>query len=164
MVSPLRQYALGELVEAIQLSGKLGHPHRTQFSGQFYELITDLEQSDSWNPVMQILMDTADLVVKDCGKIELGKPEQAVVMMVELTEVSEKDRKIYLEVHPKQGQIYLPDNLKLMLLNEAGETLMDVEAGSDNKTIPLDFEGEIGDLFSVKLVLGDVIITENFII
>lgn len=35
----LRQYALGELVEAIQLSGKLGHPHRTQFSGQFYELL-----------------------------------------------------------------------------------------------------------------------------
>jgi len=35
----LRQYTLGELVEAIQLSGKLGHPHRTQFSGQFYELL-----------------------------------------------------------------------------------------------------------------------------
>ncbi len=37
--SELRQYALGELVEAIRLSGKLGHPHRTRFSPQFYNLI-----------------------------------------------------------------------------------------------------------------------------
>lgn len=248
---------------------------------------TNLEQSDSWNPAMQILMDTADLVVKDCGKfecrpvlpnaefvcvppevwqerigyfavqlsqslreatilgfveqvtsseiplteirslqelprylnknrsvltlsqwfegifeaswqalealldtqsielalsyrsyrsyrnappiarcklIELGTPEQAVVMMLELTEVSEKDREIYLDVHPKQGQIYLPDNLKLMLVNEDGETLIDVPPGSENKTMPLDFEGEIGDRFSIKLALGDVILTENFIV
>ncbi|MFB8792149.1 MAG: DUF1822 family protein [Potamolinea sp.] len=97
-------------------------------------------------------------------ELELGKPEQAVVMMVELTEVSEQDREIYLDVHPKQGQIYLPDNLKLMLVNEDGETLIDVPPGSENKTMPLDFEGEVGDRFSVKLVLGDVILTENFIV
>jgi DNA-directed RNA polymerase specialized sigma24 family protein len=35
----LRQHALGELVEAIRLSGKLGHPHRTRFSPQFYDLL-----------------------------------------------------------------------------------------------------------------------------
>lgn len=31
---------------------------------------TDIIAGDSWNPVMQTLMDTADLVVKDRGKIE----------------------------------------------------------------------------------------------
>lgn len=35
----LRQYALGELVEAIRLSGKLCHPHRVRFSSQFYDLL-----------------------------------------------------------------------------------------------------------------------------
>lgn len=35
----LRQYALGELIEAIRLSGKLIRPHRTKFSPQFYELL-----------------------------------------------------------------------------------------------------------------------------
>lgn len=35
----LRQYALGELIEAIRLSGKLIRPHRTRFSPQFYELL-----------------------------------------------------------------------------------------------------------------------------
>jgi hypothetical protein len=35
----LRQYALGELIEAIRRSGKLAHPHRERFSPQFYDLI-----------------------------------------------------------------------------------------------------------------------------
>lgn len=35
----LRQHALGELVEAIRLSGKLSRPHRTRFSPQFYDLL-----------------------------------------------------------------------------------------------------------------------------
>ncbi len=38
-LTELRQYALGELVEAIRLSGKLAHPHRQRFSPQFYDLI-----------------------------------------------------------------------------------------------------------------------------
>jgi DNA-directed RNA polymerase specialized sigma24 family protein len=37
----LRQYALGELVEAIRLSGKLCRPHRASFSPQFYNLLYD---------------------------------------------------------------------------------------------------------------------------
>jgi DNA-directed RNA polymerase specialized sigma24 family protein len=37
----LRQYALGELVEAIRLSGRLCHPHRKNFSPQFYDLLYD---------------------------------------------------------------------------------------------------------------------------
>lgn len=37
----LRQYALGELVEAIRLSGRLCHPHRKNFSSQFYDLLYD---------------------------------------------------------------------------------------------------------------------------
>ncbi|PSB41689.1 hypothetical protein C7B80_29870 [Cyanosarcina cf. burmensis CCALA 770] len=37
----LRQYALGELVEAIRLSGRLCHPHRGSFSPQLYDLLYD---------------------------------------------------------------------------------------------------------------------------
>lgn len=37
----LRQHALGELVEAIRLSGKLCRPYQASFSPQFYELLYD---------------------------------------------------------------------------------------------------------------------------
>lgn len=35
----LRQHALGQLVEAIQLSGRLCHPRQASFSPQFYDLL-----------------------------------------------------------------------------------------------------------------------------
>jgi hypothetical protein len=35
----LRQYAVRELIEAIVLSDKIFRPHKTKFSGQFYELL-----------------------------------------------------------------------------------------------------------------------------
>jgi Protein of unknown function (DUF1822) len=31
---------------------------------------TDLQRSDSWHPTMQALMDVADLIVRNCGKLE----------------------------------------------------------------------------------------------
>jgi hypothetical protein len=241
---------------------------------------TNWEQSDSWNPAMQMLMDTADLVVKDCGKLEcrpvlpnaefvcippevwqeiigyvavqlsqslreatllgfvkkttkselpltelrslqdlpvyltknravvnlsqwlegifeagwqavesfldtqttelvfryrnrryrrcklikLGNPEQAVLMIVEISELSEQDRKIRLELLPTKGQTYLPANLNLMLLNEEGEAIGNVMGGSDDSIIEWPIDGEVGDRFGVQLALGDVSVTENFII
>ncbi|MGB7442753.1 MAG: DUF1822 family protein [Coleofasciculaceae cyanobacterium] len=96
--------------------------------------------------------------------IELGELNQSVVMIVMLTGESEHDREIGVEVQPPKSQIYLPANLQLMLLNEEGEVVMDVQAGSDNKKIQLEFEGETGDCFSVKVALGNVSVTENFVI
>ena len=102
--------------------------------------------------------------VKRCKLIELGTPEQAVAMIVALTGESEQDMDISVKVQPSNGQTYLPLNLQLMVLNEDGEAVMDVHAGSDNQTIQLEFGGEAGDRFGVKLALGDVSVTENFII
>ncbi|MEH1797284.1 hypothetical protein [Nostoc sp.] len=36
-----RQYALGELLEAIRLSGKLSHPYQSKFNSEFYKLLYD---------------------------------------------------------------------------------------------------------------------------
>lgn len=62
----LRQYALGELVEAIRLSGKLGHPHRTRFSPQFYNLIYE----EAVNKALTYV----------CRKIDKYKPERGQLM------------------------------------------------------------------------------------
>ena len=64
--SELRQYALGELVEAIRLSGKLGHPHRTRFSPQFYNLIYE----EAVNKTLTYV----------CRKIENYNPERGQLM------------------------------------------------------------------------------------
>lgn len=64
--SELRQYALGELVEAIRLSGKLGHPHRTRFSHQFYDLIYE----EAVNKTLTYV----------CRKIDKYNPERGQLM------------------------------------------------------------------------------------
>jgi hypothetical protein len=102
--------------------------------------------------------------VERCKLIEFGVPEQAVTLIVSLAEQSEQDMDISVEVLPTSGQTYLPSNLKVMVLNEDGEAVMDIQAGRDNKTIQLEFGGEVGDRFGVKLALGDSSVTENFVI
>jgi hypothetical protein len=102
--------------------------------------------------------------VRRCKLIELGTPGQAVAMIVALTGESEQEIDISVEVQPPKGQTYLPSNLQLMVLDEDGEAVIDAHARSDNKNIQLEFGGEPGDRFSVKVALGNVSVTENFVI
>ncbi|NJM72071.1 MAG: DUF1822 family protein [Scytonema sp. RU_4_4] len=104
------------------------------------------------------------LEMKRCKLISLGTPNQAVAMIVAISQASEVEIDISVEVQPPQGYTYLPSNLQLMLLDENGEAVINTHLRSDNQSIQLEFRGESGDRFSVKVALGDVSITENFII
>lgn len=107
---------------------------------------------------------SASLDVKRCKQIELATADHSVALIVTLTGASKQDMDISVEVQPTNGQTYLPANLQLMVLNEDGEAVMHVHAGSDNQTIQLEFGGEAGDRFGVKVALGEVSVTENFMI
>lgn len=102
--------------------------------------------------------------VTRCKLIELGNPEQAVVLMVAINQEYQQEMDISIEVQPPKDQTCLPANLQLMVLDEAGETVIDARAKNDNPRIQLTLSGESGEGFSVKLVLGDVSVTENFLI
>lgn len=104
---------------------------------------------------------------KSRGKvIELGKEmtAQAVVIVVTLTLVNSQSMKIIVEVYPTSGQTYLPPNLQLSVLDFEGAAVMEAQARSTNKNIQLQFSGEPGERFSVKVVLGDVSVIEDFVI
>ncbi|MBD2430030.1 MULTISPECIES: DUF1822 family protein [Fischerella] len=103
------------------------------------------------------------LVVRRCKVIELGS-SQSVVLIVAISQQSEQEVDISVEAQPAQGQIYLPSNLQLMLVDEDGEVIIDTHAKSDNKSIQLEFTGETQDCFSIKIAVGNVSVTENFVI
>jgi hypothetical protein len=94
----------------------------------------------------------------------LGTPGQSVAVIVAIAGESEQEMDISVEVQPPKGQTYLPSNLQLMVLDEDGEAVIDAHARNDNKNIQLEFGGEPGDRFSVKVALGDVSVTENFVV
>ncbi|MEH2461703.1 DUF1822 family protein [Nostoc sp.] len=98
--------------------------------------------------------------------IELGKVlrEQAVVLVISLPPNNEQEMDIIVEVYPTNGQHYLPPNLHLIVLDSEGASVMEAQTRNSNKNIQLEFSCEVGERFSVKLVLGDISITENFAI
>ncbi len=88
----------------------------------------------------------------------------SVALTVELRPESEQKTNIVLQVHPTGSQIYLPPLLQLIVIDESQETFLEAQARSTDNYIQLQFRGEPRERFSVKIALGDVSITENFVI
>jgi hypothetical protein len=89
---------------------------------------------------------------------------QSVILVVALTPENDKEMDISVEVRSTSGQTYLPPNLQLMVLDEEGAVLMEAQTRSANNFIQLQFSGAPGERFSAKLALGDVSVSENFVI
>jgi hypothetical protein len=70
---------------------------------------------------------------------------------------------IWLEVYPTPEQSHLPPDLQVMVLDDDGVAVMQACARS-TKNIQLNFSGEPGERFGIKIVLGNTSITEAFII
>ncbi len=104
--------------------------------------------------------------VERAKQIDLGSQimAQSVVLVVVLTKQTSPEIKIVVEVHPANGQTYLPPHLLLTVLDSEGASVMEARASCANKNIQLRFSGIPEETFSVKVALGDVSITENFVI
>ncbi len=98
------------------------------------------------------------------GKLfDLERVGEKVALFVGLIPSADSEMDILVEVHPTGSQIYLPQDLQLMVLDDKGEAVMQAQARS-TKNIQFRFSGELGESFSVKIALGDVNITEAFLI
>lgn len=92
--------------------------------------------------------------------IQLGG--HPVALIVELIPESEQKTNILLQVHPTGSQTYLPPLLQLIVLDESKATFLEAQARSADNYIQLEFSGELGERFSVKVALGDASIMEDF--
>lgn len=99
----------------------------------------------------------------DLGRQLMGNP---VELITTLTPGKDEEIKICLRVYPTGRQFYLPRNLQLIVLDETGATCPELQrqAKKTDNCLELNLSGQPGEQFSVKLALGDVSITENFVI
>ena len=105
--------------------------------------------------------------IKRAKLIDLGMQlgEQAVVLPIAVTLNGDKTVNVLVQVYPGQEQTYLPANLKLMMLSETGETLQEVCSRDQDNYIQLrHFKGQAGDRFSIQVALGNVSVTEDFVL
>lgn len=105
----------------------------------------------------------SDIRVERIKTFNLEPTGEQIGLLVRLQPRTEVDMGIGVELYPTNQQVYLPHNLQLMLLDESGKTVMQAEARS-SKNIQLKLSGESGEVFSVKVALGDTNIVETFVI
>lgn len=70
---------------------------------------------------------------------------------------------ICLQVHPTQ-QSYLPANLRLTVLDDAGSSFLEAQSRGADNYIQLQFSGMPGERFGVQVAIGDANVVEQFVI
>jgi hypothetical protein len=100
--------------------------------------------------------------IKRVKAIDIGS--KTVALAVAFLPKTDGDVSVLLQVYPTGNDDRLPPDLKLILLDDAGEILREVAARRVDVYIQLKFSCEIGERFSVKLALNDANFSENFTI
>ncbi len=127
----------------------------------------------SWQPISEILAPkTPQLAFRYRNGVTRGKlidmgielPGQSLALVVTLTPKNSVEIQLKLQMYPSGEQAYLPNNLIVKVLDEKGITVMETRAGRGSTHVTLEFNVQIGERFSVNLELGDINITEKFVI
>lgn len=88
----------------------------------------------------------------------------SVALIVEIRPESAEKTGLLLQLHPHSKQTYLPPQLQLTVIDETGATFLEAEARSADNYIQLQFSGRPRERFGVKVTLGEISLTENFVI
>jgi hypothetical protein len=119
--------------------------------------VESLQKLDFENPAAGIRR----VKLIDLGMDIAGK---AVALAVALLQKVDGDVSVLLQVYPTENNNYLPQDLKLILLDDSGEVLREVIARRTDVYIKLKFSCEIGEKFSLQLTLDDASYREYFVI
>ncbi|WP_199314358.1 DUF1822 family protein [Planktothrix sp. FACHB-1365] len=104
--------------------------------------------------------------IKTAKLLDLGMELKgiAVILLVGITLETEKKVAIRVQLHPADGETYLPPYLKLSLLSEEEAILQEVQSRSHDNYIQLKrFKSPAGKSFSIQLSFGNANIKENFV-
>jgi hypothetical protein len=126
-----------------------------------------------WQTVTELLNPQQLQATARTQKLERGKLidlradllSYSVVLLINLSRENDDSSTvgITLRVYPTGDEVYLPPSLKLLVLSN-NEVFEEVTTRSADVFMRCQFEGELGEEFTVQLVLGEAVVTENFVI
>ena len=91
----------------------------------------------------------------------------AVILTLKQEPLSDGSVDINLRIYPTEEQMHLPEGIKLGMFcqdEDGNEISTDIQAGSSDEWIQLNFAGESSEEFGVEIVKGDISVVENFVI
>lgn len=130
------------------------------------ELSKTDEESLAFSPRSANHLNTASIKRAKLINLGLELKDKAVALVVMVFKEVEREKvDIRVQLHPASGEKYLPPNIKMVLLS-AGEIFDNAESrswGLDN-FIQLSLEGLPSECFEIQVTLGEVNVTEKFVI
>ncbi|MEO0376086.1 MAG: DUF1822 family protein [Cyanobacteria bacterium P01_A01_bin.17] len=92
------------------------------------------------------------------------RPDQSPVVLVLDCKPGQEQRLFCVQVHPLASDAHLPADLQLVVFDEGAEPVLGARSRSADDYIQLQFSGHRGERFSLKVMLGDFSVTEQFVI
>ncbi|QDL09093.1 hypothetical protein DP113_15290 [Brasilonema octagenarum UFV-E1] len=87
-----------------------------------------------------------------------------LVLVVQLTPKNTEEINIRLRLYPGNNVSYLPQDLQIILFDQAGTACMEAQTRSTNDCIQLEFGCQLGEKFSINVILKKTSLTEKFVI
>ncbi|NJO42927.1 MAG: DUF1822 family protein [Cyanobacteria bacterium RU_5_0] len=114
----------------------------------------------------ETVLEPANEIIRRAKLIDLGiqTADRTLVLVVELMPEAILQTVVRLQVHPSGNQLYLPAQVRLTVLDEAGVTFLEAESREADNYIQLQFRGSPGERFSVQITLDDASLMEEFVI
>ncbi len=87
---------------------------------------------------------------------------QSIALVVAISE-DEPKTTVHLRIYPMTG-LFLPVCLNLKVIDESDNIFVEVQARRSDNYLQFQFSGDRGEHFSIQLSLGEIMLTEEFII
>jgi hypothetical protein len=97
-------------------------------------------------------------------QIDLGMQlaNKSVALIVTLPPEEDSEVEIKVQVYPVGGESNLPEGLKLTIMDDSGETVLEAKSRECDSFIQQEFSAESGEEFGVVVSLGEAKITQYF--
>lgn len=110
---------------------------------------------------------TSEAAVRRAKLLDLGLQlgQHPLALLVAVTPLTDQTCELLVQVHPTDGERYLPPELQLVLHTEFGEVLQEVRSRQHDNYIQLKrFQGDVGELFNIQVAFGTISHRELFVI
>ncbi|MBR8829051.1 MAG: DUF1822 family protein [Gomphosphaeria aponina SAG 52.96 = DSM 107014] len=132
---------------------------------QWFEGVFQLE----WQPVESLVPSLRLKTIPRQNTVSRGKimhwenkPE--LILVVRITKTTLGKVEVCLRIYPYGDIAHLLPGLQVELLDELGTVCMEQQAGKKTNWIQLDFSCQPDDIFGVRISLGEMSMTEQFIV
>jgi hypothetical protein len=79
------------------------------------------------------------------------------------SDFGDRELQISLQLH-SLSKTYLPEKLKLQVIDRPDNVFLEAKSRDRDNYLQLDFQGNFGEFFSIRVVLGDREVCENFVV